>query len=967
MSQDVTSVENHRDGFALVPDPDEKNPGIALIIEARGADPVAICTCPTWYQREKRRRCGHVDRLRELARELRSQWGGRPFADVIDTTFWGRLARILHAENPQAAESAPITVAEGGYRISASSGATLVRVIGTASEARRLEDRCDVGTARTHQRARLLFRMRDMQTTASEAALNQAGTKTQRQVFESSLWHRLAYHCVREYHDTGDFTPVVDLASGSPWLVFAKEGAPLLRVRLPPSSLESVLKLLAERIPDSAVRAIPLKSLLAVKPQTRLDLDVRPGIEILQAMGEVLILTSPSLHPFRYGRLLFLPQVGVLAEREVPGAERKFIAPVAMQLAKSRLDTITLEADEPVAAMPEALKVFREYDSIDIAAGALAERSGDDERRRYWLSVRYAVGQGTVSLSELMQAREERRTSVDVEGGWLDLTAPAFSDLDRLQARTDATLRDGDRVALSAIELLRLGAPLASPVRVDEASGDDRARVARLLEGRPSRPLVPPSGLASALRPYQELGLEWLGFLWEHGLAGLLCDEMGLGKTHQTMAFLMALREQMSVSGPFLVVCPTSVVSHWRDKLQVHAPGLDVQVHHGQERRAAALAPGAATVTSYGILWRDIELFAQTDWAVSVFDEVQQIKNSGTRAHQAALRLKSTMRLGLTGTPIENHLGELKALFDFVLPGHLGTDEGFNRRYGGGPGAPPRRLDELQRLLRPFVLRRLKSAVLSELPERTEDLRACPLSAEQSVLYREALSERGPKLLESIRSAAEPVPYIHIFALLNILKRICDHPALALGREADYRQFSSGKWDLFCELLDESLESGQKVIVFTQFLGMIRMFEAYLREQKIGFATLVGASRDRGRLVDRFNTDPDCRVFLASLKAGGTGIDLVGGSVVIHYDRWWNAAREDQATDRAHRIGQKRAVQVFKLVTEGTLEERISAIIDRKRELAADVLHADEPGLSKVFTREELAELLEPPGLLSDR
>ena len=203
------------------------------------------------------------------------------------------------------------------------------------------------------------------------------------------------------------------------------------------------------------------------------------------------------------------------------------------------------------------------------------------------------------------------------------------------------------------------------------------------------------------------------------------------------------------------------------------------------------------------------------------------------------------------------------------------------------------------------MLRRLKTAVLDELPEKIEDLRTCSLSEEQLSLYRQAINTKGVALMEKLRRDKEPLPYIHIFALLNLLKQICDHPALALGDLENYTAHDSGKWDLFQELLEESLQSGQKVVVFTQYLGMIALMERHLEQMGVQSVTLTGASRKRGEIVDRFNLDPDCRVFLGSLKAGGTGIDLVGGSVVIHYDRWWNAAREDQATDRLYRIGQK--------------------------------------------------------------
>src|SRR6185295_20014903 len=266
---------------------------------------------------------------------------------------------------------------------------------------------------------------------------------------------------------------------------------------------------------------------------------------------------------------------------------------------------------------------------------------------------------------------------------------------------------------------------------------------------------------------------------------------------------------------------------------------------------------------------------------------------------------------------------------------------------------------DLRRAIGPVTLRRLKSSVLDELPEKIEDLRKCTLSDDQVKLYRSAVEGRGAELAAQIEEAeGGSLPYIHVFALLNLLKQVCDHPALALGKLDQADGYASGKWDLFREVLGEALGSGQKVVVFTQFLGMIELMERHLREVGVEHVTLTGGSVNRGVLVSRFNQDPECRVFLGSLKAGGTGIDLVAGSVVIHYDRWWNAAREDQATDRVHRIGQKRAVQVIKLITEGTLEEKISAIIDRKRRMMESVVTEDDPHLAKIFSREELLAML---------
>jgi len=420
----------------------------------------------------------------------------------------------------------------------------------------------------------------------------------------------------------------------------------------------------------------------------------------------------------------------------------------------------------------------------------------------------------------------------------------------------------------------------------------------------------------------------------------------------------------MGVKEPFLVVCPTTVLSHWRGKILDHAQGLKAAVFHGGQRDLEeTLRDNNVLLTSYGILRNDIEQLKQISFSLAVFDEIQNIKNPETLTHEAARNLRATIKLGLTGTPIENSLNELKALFDLTVPGYLGTDEDFTTRYVKPieQDLNSSRRKALSGLISPFTLRRLKKTVLEELPEKIEDIRMCSLSEDQTKLYRDAISSRGEGLIEVLKRGEEPIPYIHIFALLNLLKQICNHPALVEGKVDDFERYQSGKWELFKELISESLDSGQKIVIYSQFLGMIRIIEQFLQGQGVCFVTLSGATRNRGEVISRFNNDPDCRLYVGSLKAGGTGIDLVAASVVIHYDRWWNAAREDQATDRVHRIGQRRGVQVFKLVTEGTLEEKISAIIEKKRNLMDSIVREDDPGLLKTFSREELIQILSAP------
>ena len=957
------SVEFHRYGVGLLPDPQDSRPGVAVYVE-RPSDrrkPLRMCSCP------RKRNCQHLERLARFVEKTHTVWGHGGWEEAAASTLWCRLTKLLYEGQAQPAESARLRqTRRNGHRTTvllSSEGAPLLRYLEAGPQSARLVERCGLSeqTGDGTDRVQLLRRLRLLQVTPEEELINNAGLLTRRQAAETSFWQRFGYHALREYGDTaGTFHPSVDRRTGTFQLTYhTRDDTPLLRLHVPPGRVEVVLALLANEFPqqpDLAVHPVPLRSLFCVSEQTRLDLDVRPQIRALQAWNETRFLARPDVHGFRYGRLVYLSDMELLTEIETPGHERRFAAPVAMELRRSHVPLGLEQPEDPdddvTVDAPQPPQVYRDFDSIQVRPEAL-------DRSWYWLSVHYGFGSDTVSLADILRAKKERLPTLETANGWIDLNAPAFADLGTLEALDQPGLRKGDQVRLSPRELLRVRWGSNRPFLV-QGEAKETTLLNRLFALQPARSLPQPDGLISPLRAYQQLGLDWLRFLYENGLAGLLCDEMGLGKTHQAMALFVSLVEQLEVRAPFLVVCPTSVVSHWRDKLQRHAPGLDVLLYHGAGRDLA-VQQGTVVVTSYGVLRNDFEKLGQVDFAVAVFDEVQQIKNKDTRSYRAALAVQAHMRLGLSGTPIENDLKDLKALLDLMLPGHLGSDRAFSRRYGSVAfGGRPRALDELQRLIAPFVLRRLKSAVLDELPDKIEDTRTCALSDDQVRLYRQAVSAKADGLVAALRQDGRRVPYIHVFALLTLLKQICDHPALVAGSAEDQRRLTSGKWELFEEILQESLESGQKVVVFSQFLGMIEIMKRHLVERGVGFVSLTGASRDRGEIVRRFNNDADCRVFLGSLRAGGAGIDLVAGSVVIHYDRWWNAAKEDQATDRVHRIGQKRAVQVFRLVTEGTLEEKIAAIIERKRGLLDNVVQADEPHLAKLFSRQELIDLLSP-------
>ncbi len=966
---DFINIEFHRTGYGMLPDSRDKDPGAPVCFPraAGGSVFTGFCNCRASRKTDV---CRHFPRLVQVASEIRELHLGRHWGEAYAESLWYRLAQLWSEADPMCCEDTRVVPSSDGSTCAfvSARGMLLARLLGDSAASGRFVERAGKlpQPNRFQDRAGLIDRIIGSLRTKEEKMINEAGALTRRQAAEQSFWGRLAYHCWREYGENCIFHPLIEESSGDFMLrCHSRDSEPLLEMVVPRRQVRKALGLLAARFPsqsDLAIHPVPLRSFFLVSEKTRLDLEVRPVIQALQASGEARFYDSREYARFRYGELVYIREMNILAELETPGSGRRFTAPVSMRLERSRLpsflDEHRHEIQEGLLVLEERLRhlsVLREYDRIEIAPDAI-------DRSWYWLSIRYGFGVSSVSLVDILEARRQGVSYLPVGQGWVDVNSPAFGAMDILQQREELEF-SGEKVRLSAIDVLRLMAFGGKPVQLKEENRPAEI-VKRLLALAPTAPTGGLKGMKTALRPYQAKGLDWLRFLYENGLSGLLCDDMGLGKTHQAMALMVWLRERQKVRDPFLVVCPTTVISHWMNKIREHAPKLKPAVYHGMQRDLdAALKQAKVLLTSYGILRNDFVELSRIPFSLVVFDEIQNLKNRETLSYQAAASIPARMKIGLTGTPIENSLDDLKSLLDIALPGYLGSDDEFAARYvqrGPQDVAEPSRA-ELRRLIAPFALRRLKSAVLDELPEKFEDLRTCALSEMQVSLYRQAISTKGLGLLEKLQSGSRRLPYIHIFALLNLLKRICDHPALALNRIGEYQGYQSGKWELFQELLFESLDSGHKVVVFSQYLGMISMMQHLLTTLGVGFTTLTGASTDRGEIVRRFNEDPACRVYLGSLKAGGAGIDLVGGSVVIHYDRWWNAAREDQATDRVHRIGQRRAVQVFKLITEGTLEEKISAIVGRKRRLMDSVVQADDPQLSKVFTREELIELLRPP------
>lgn len=614
-------------------------------------------------------------------------------------------------------------------------------------------------------------------------------------------------------------------------------------------------------------------------------------------------------------------------------------------------------------------RFFSEIDPLLIKPNTLRlyahsiSKEEEQESERYILKLSYQTERGFIYVPAIWAAIKQKKRFLFDEAGRLDLSEKRFNWIKRLHKnRID---RKHNTISLTTLELIRLHA--LEDIVVDTKSDAEVSNtlLRELTEFKlPEEPDL--TGMRGHLRPYQQIGVHWLWFLYRHKLSGLLCDEMGLGKTHQAMALLTAIvNTQRLKSSPkglqFLVVCPTSVMYHWEEKLQEYLPNLRICTFYGSNRNVEDFKEYDLILTSYGIWRLEHALLSKVSFEVAIFDEIQIAKNHNSRIHASLLAADCKMRIGLTGTPVENHLRELKALFDLVLPNYMPDDADYRdlfvkpiEREGD-----QKRRDLLTRFIKPFVMRRKKAEVLPDLPEKTEEISHCNLHPDQQHLYTQVLQQSRSYLIDQLQDPTAPVPYMHIFALLSALKQICDHPAVFLKQPDQFHEFSSGKWDLFVELLNEARESQQKVVVFTQYLAMLDIFEQYLDERRIKFATIRGATLNRGDQIHRFNQDPKCEVFLGSLQAAGLGVDLTGGSVVIHYDRWWNAARENQATDRVHRIGQTRGVQVFKLVTKGTFEERIDALITKKGRLMEDVITSDDHRFMKAFDRAELLQLLQ--------
>ncbi len=575
-------------------------------------------------------------------------------------------------------------------------------------------------------------------------------------------------------------------------------------------------------------------------------------------------------------------------------------------------------------------------------------------------SWRVSMGEEDISEREFQQMADFKGSLIKWRGHWVRVDPEQVSSIETFLKR-----RNNQQLTSAEVLSTALGGDnLANELGIEvEVKLDENLKgLVTILESGGFQPLAAPKHFQGKLRPYQERGLGWLTSLSEANLGGCLADDMGLGKTVQIIAWLL----QKARMKPTLIICPTSLIGNWRREIRKFAPSLTPYLHYGPGRSRSEttlnrnLDGNSVVITSYQTMQLDQDLLTAIEWDCAVVDEAQNIKNPHTKQARAIHKLKARARVALSGTPVENRLSELWSILEFTTPGLLGSYEQFQERLA----LPIERFRDrlatkrLQALTRPFVLRRLKTdtTIISDLPEKEEFLAECPLTREQASLYQAKVDET----LDALATLTGFMRAAKILSSLTALKQICNHPAHYLKERTPLMK-RSGKLMRLESLLQRVLDSGEAVLIFTQYAVMGQLLADHITarfNEEVLFFKGQTTQRKRDEMVERFQNPNGPRIFILSLKAGGTGLTLTRASQVIHYDRWWNPAVEDQATDRAFRIGQTQRVQVHKFVCPGTLEEKIDQVLNMKRDLANQVLGTAGDKWITDLSNEELKDML---------
>ena len=614
---------------------------------------------------------------------------------------------------------------------------------------------------------------------------------------------------------------------------------------------------------------------------------------------------------------------------------------------------------EGLGELPEDWDRFIPDDLVDVTirdesvSPQMRVSSGVD-----WLSLEMAFSSGdaVVNEAELRACLEHGRRLVKLEDGtYAPVDPDAVADVLARMAEIYATSGEAVKLPLSQAGRVQ---DLMQMVSNAKASASAKTLFGKLEDLGAITNVAKPRSVKATLRPYQKQGYSWLVFIHQLGSGGILADDMGLGKTVQTIC-LLAWAKTKFKRKLNLVVAPTSVVPNWEREIQKFSPGMKTVIWQGPNRHKnrADLDDADVMITSYALLRRDEELLHSLDFRYVILDEAQHIKNPLSHTARAAKKLQSERRLALTGTPIENRLSEIWSIFDFVAPGLLGKlkkfEEQIARPIDRGDNEAAARL---RATIHPFILRRMKADVAADLPDKIEQEMVVPLAEAQSSLYKQILKQVRESVLSEVEKKGVSKAQIQILAALTRLRQVACDPRLMKLPEKEFAHEDSGKLMALREIVSEAIEGGHRVLVFSQFVTMLGHIREALEADGVPYEYLDGSTKDRIEKVDAFNENPDVPVFLISLKAGGTGLNLTGADTVIHFDPWWNPAVEDQATDRAHRIGQTKVVTVYRLIAKGTVEEKILQLSAKKRALVSNVL-STEGSVMKGLTRSDINDL----------
>jgi hypothetical protein len=735
-------MEFHRHAAALIPEATDADPGVAVMVCSEKTGTASYtCNCRSYRGRKT---CNHIKKIKAVAKPEEVLEIDRKFRKSV----WYQLAAVLNdlsrlnpseiilqesnSEQSVNQELPPMVMADKhGKRVEYTGGGRSLNDANILEKTLFME-RCGVGEdagGGPFHRGRILMFLHRMTWTETEHLMMEKGAKTRRQVLEESFWFRLFYHCMRI---SGDSAPAVngqvDKKDGEAALICGDESGPLVRIFLRRDRAYAILSQLAGYLKNQAHFSLhphPLIMIVKVSADVKNRLILRLCLLWKSETGQTEAIDYRKSLPFHYGNQVYLTNKRCFAALQ-PSDDLiklfgdKFVRQIRFDRVPSLLDQLGRDLFAPPNIIDPSvgnIRIHKTCTRIEVVPEASTENSANDsdgnlahplDRDWRYLSVHYGFGDNvSVSLNDIYRAKKEKKRFLPVANGWVDVMA---FDLDALTGQPGSPVLESlaagqDRLKLSRMDVFRLQASTDQPLMIAGQASDKMDGLSDMLALKPPEAFIQPKGLGCTLREYQKRGVEWLMFLHENGFGGLLCDDMGLGKTHQIMALMVWLVEQRKVTQPFLVVCPTTVISHWHRKIEQHAPALTPVVYHGGGRAFPEnTTPGQVIITSYGVLMRDIEALAGRFFGLVAFDEAQYIKNAGTKTHAAARMVQSAIPICVTGTPVENHLSDLKSLMDMALPGYLGTDDTFAFRYGlNGTAAVPKHRQELKRLIAPFT------------------------------------------------------------------------------------------------------------------------------------------------------------------------------------------------------------------------------------------------------------------------